>query len=107
MGDGHPDLIEAVDTNRAAALKVLSPEETVGGVSPRAPVHVIAMHGHFTYEEGAPKGARAPHGTWATVTVDAKSGQVLDLSLEDRPPPVRRLGKIHSIALFGQAAPPR
>jgi hypothetical protein len=98
MGDPRSIGVSTVSSTRERALSVISPGEAVGGVSGIVAVHVIAMHGQFTDDAASPpSGQGAPKGTWLTVSLDASTGEVLDLSLTNHRPPLRRLGKVHEL----------
>ena|SRR5271154_1823721 len=95
MGDSHPDEIAVVDTTRAKALQVISPEETVvGGGAPSTPVRVFAMRGTFIDPGPRPPHSASPKGTWLVVSINMATRKVLDLSLTDERPDLASLGSI-------------
>jgi hypothetical protein len=99
MGDAHPTGISTVSSTRGRALSVMSPGETVAGVPGSVAVHVIAMHGQFIDDAASPpSGQGAPKGTWLTVSIDASTGEVLDLSLTNQRPALTRLGKVNELS---------
>jgi hypothetical protein len=99
MGDAHPTDISTVSSTRGRALSVISPGEAVGGVPGNVAVHVIAIHGQFTDDAASPpSGQGAPKGTWLTVSTDASTGEVLDLTLTNHRPALQRLGKVNELS---------
>jgi hypothetical protein len=96
MGDGAPSEVLMVDTTRGAELKTLSPGEGVsGGIAPSTPVRVYALRGSFTDSGPTPHGSGPPpKGTWLAVAVDIPTARVVDVSLTDERPDLRRLGNI-------------
>jgi hypothetical protein len=53
------------------------------------------MCGHFTiYTLSPPPGARYPRGTWLTLLLDAKTGEIIATNSSNERPPLERLGKV-------------
>jgi hypothetical protein len=98
MGDPSPNEILVTKTTREKALRVISPEEEiVGGAPANTPVWIFAMRGKFRHSGSVPHGARAPTGTWLTVSLDIETGQILDLSLTHARPDLSTLGAIRRL----------
>jgi hypothetical protein len=87
-GDPAPAWATAVLTTRAKALTSATPGDFVPG-SAGVRAFLVTMRGRFTaYGSSPPAGAALPTGRYLPLVVDAKTFQVLDFGLSDKPPPV-------------------
>lgn len=78
----------AVLTTHRKALTSATPGDFVPG-SGGVPVYLVTMQGHFVaYGASVPSGASTPTGRYASLVVDARSFDTMDLSIGDNPPPV-------------------
>jgi hypothetical protein len=94
-GDKHPTEISEVRSTNERATSLISKGRTGGVSEPYLAVEVITMHGHFTiYTSSSPPGAHYPRGTWLTLLLDAKTGEIIATNSSDERPPLERLGKV-------------
>lgn len=85
-GDAKPAWIQAVSTNRAAALTVATPGDTVPG-SAGQHAYLVIMKGNFTITDApVPKGSPAPAGHYLAVTFNPATFEMMDLGLSNRAP---------------------
>jgi len=78
----------AVFTTHRKALTSATPGDLVPG-SGGVPVYLVTMQGRFVaYGASGPVGAAAPTGKYASLVVDARTFDVLDLGIGPKPPPV-------------------
>jgi hypothetical protein len=92
-GDARPDSAEFVYTTRQAAVG-LDGEK----VDSDQPVYLVVLHGHFVYKYARGIGP-PPTGTVLTLTIDAATGDSLDLGLGNGPSGASRLGPVKPLAL--------
>ena len=92
-GDGHPSSAEFVYTTRQAAVGLDG--ETVDS---DPPVYLVVLHGNFVYKYARGPGP-PPRGTVLTVTIDAATGDSLDLGLGNGPVAASRLGTVRPLAV--------
>ncbi len=94
--DGHPSLAQYVLTARQAAVTA----SDGGVVDSNGSVYYIVMRGHFVDHHGrTAAGAADPAGNQLEVTVDAQTGDVLDMAILHRPTPpsLDKFGLVHDI----------
>jgi hypothetical protein len=98
---GHPVAwATAVVTTEAKALTSATPGDTVPGG--RATVYLVTIKGHFVCNAcSGPSGARAPTGTYMSMTFNTKNFVGIDFGLSPRPPRVSpaRLGPVTRLKL--------
>jgi hypothetical protein len=89
LNGGHPlTQATAVFTTHRKALTSATPGDLVPG-SGGVPVYLVTMRGHFAaYDVSVPPGASAPTGRYASLVLDARTFQTMDLGIGDNPPPV-------------------
>ena len=84
------DRSECIETTRLAAEALQ--RERVRDTD--RPVYLVVLHGTFTYSVAhRPSGAAAPRGHVITMSIDAETGEVLDLGLGDRRPAIETRGR--------------
>ena len=91
----------AVRTTQRKALTSATPGDFVPG-SGGVPVYLVTMQGHFVaYGASVPPGASAPTGRYASLVLDARTFDGLDMGLGDNPPPVapESLGPVTDLLL--------
>lgn len=86
-GEKTPSRLELVPTTRKAAQKTVGAGDKLAD---NPAVYLVQMSGDFVGK--APKGAPLPRGNTMTVTVDAKTGEVTDLSLGNSRADLKKLG---------------
>jgi hypothetical protein len=90
-GDPQPALVQHAAGTRRQANLVDSGDIVPGN----QPSYLIAMRGHFVFEDApTPPGAAAPHGSVMTIVVDALNGAGTDSGVSNRYPDLRRLGPV-------------
>jgi len=78
----------AVSTTRRKALTSATPGDFVPG-SGGVPVYLVTMQGRFVaYDVSVPPGAAAPTGRYASLVLDARTFDTMDLGIDQNPPPV-------------------
>ena len=78
----------AVLTTHRKALTSATPGDFVPG-SGGVPVYLVTMRGHFVaYGASVPPGASAPTGRYASLVLDARTFDTMDLGIGESPPPV-------------------
>jgi hypothetical protein len=78
----------AVLTTHRKALTSATPGDFVPG-SGGVPVYLVTMRGHFiAYDVSVPPGASAPTGRYASLVLDARTFDTMDLGIGENPPPV-------------------
>ena len=78
----------AVSTTRRKALTSATPGDFVPG-SGGVPVYLVTMRGQFVaYDVSVPPGASAPTGRYASLVLDARTFDTMDLGIDQNPPPV-------------------
>jgi len=78
----------AVSTTRRKALTSATPGDFVPG-SGGVPVYLVTMRGRFVaYDVSVPPGASAPTGRYASLVLDARTFEAMDLGIDQNPPPV-------------------
>jgi hypothetical protein len=92
-GNARPDSAEYVYTTRQAAVGL---DGEV--VDSNQPVYLVVLHGHFVYRYARGIGP-PPTGTVLTLTIDAATGDSLDLGLGNGPSGAARLGPVRPLAL--------
>jgi hypothetical protein len=96
----------AVLTTHRKALTSATPGDFVPG-SGGVPVYLVTMQGDFVaYGASVPAGASAPTGRYASLVVDARTLDTMDLGVGDNPPPVSpdSLGPVTDLLLPPAAA---
>jgi hypothetical protein len=91
----------AVLTTHRKALTSATPGDFVPG-SGGVPVYLVTMQGHFVaYDASVPPGAAAPAGRYASLVLDARTFDTMDLGVGDNPPPVppESLGPVTGVLL--------
>jgi hypothetical protein len=91
LGDGVPTAIEQSEGTRADAVLVSSGEVVSGS---DASYLVVAQGDFVDTAAHRPPGAPAPSGSVLTLVVDASTGQVTDLGIQDDVPDLATLGKV-------------
>lgn len=94
--DGHPSLAQYVVTSRQAAVTA----GDGGTVDSNSSVYYIVMRGHFVDHNGRTAEATTnPTGNQLELTVDIRTGDVLDFALLHRPAPTNlaKIGPVHDI----------
>ena len=78
----------AVFTTHRKALTSATPGDFVPG-SGGVPVYLVTMRGQFVaYDVSVPPGAAAPTGRYASLVLDARTFDTMDLGIGQNPPPV-------------------
>jgi hypothetical protein len=78
----------AVFTTHRKALTSATPGDFVPG-SGGVPVYLVTMQGQFVaYGVSVPPGASAPTGRYASLVLDARTFDTMDLGIDENPPPV-------------------
>ena len=78
----------AVFTTHRKALTSATPGDFVPG-SGGVPVYLVTMQGRFVaYDVSVPPGAAAPTGRYASLVLDARTFDTMDLGIDQNPPPV-------------------
>jgi hypothetical protein len=92
-GDAHPAQVTFVPTTRRKA------QALTGGVIPRDNAsYLVQLRGHFTgYDASVPPGSKLPTGTVMTLTVDAATGSVTDVSIGNSAANLSALGHASAI----------
>src|SRR5262249_32967179 len=77
-----------------------TPGDFVAG-SGGVPVYLVTMRGHFTVDASTPLGGQAPTGRYASLVLDTRSFDGLDMGLHQNPPPVspESLGPVTDLLL--------
>src|SRR5262249_58600537 len=90
----------AVLTTHRKALPSATPGDFVAG-SGGVPVYLVTMRGHFTVDASTPLGGQAPTGRYASLVLDTRSFDGLDMGLHQNPPPVspESLGPVTDLLL--------
>jgi len=90
----------AVLTTHRKALTSATPGDFVAG-SGGVPVYLVTMRGHFTVDASTPLGGQAPTGRYASLVLDTRSFDGLDMGLHQNPPPVspESLGPVTDLLL--------
>lgn len=92
-GEDNPYDVRVVRSNRKAANAMVG-SDTAGDQA----VHVIQQRGSFTSPGGrAPVGHQAPTGNVLTTTIDAVTGQLLDLTITSEAPDLNTLGTVTTL----------
>jgi hypothetical protein len=92
----------AVLTTHRKALTSATPGDFVPG-SGGVPVYLVTMQGHFVaYGASVPPGASAPIGRYASLVLDARTFDTMDMGVGDNPPPVSpdSLGPVTDLLLL-------
>jgi hypothetical protein len=91
MGDPNPSSIEHVESTRQQAVAVLSGDK----VSTNPDVYAIVMRGQFVDNEAPlPGDATAPSGSVLTIIINATTGQLTDLGVQNQVPDLTSLGPV-------------
>lgn len=90
----------AVLTTHRKALTSATPGDFVPG-SGGVPVYPLTMQGRFMVDAPRPTGAAAPTGRYASLVLDTRTFDELDLGVDDNPPPVspESLGPVTDLLL--------
>ena len=78
----------AVLTTHQKALTSATPGDFVPG-SGGVPVYLVTMQGRFIVDASRPPEAAAPTGRYASLVLDVRTFDGLDMGVGDNPPPVR------------------
>jgi hypothetical protein len=90
-GDPTPTLVEHVETTRSQAVEASSADT----VQNNAASYLIAMRGNFVLQDAPrPPGAAAPTGSVLTLVIDAQTGQLTDIGVQDNVPDLSQLGPV-------------
>jgi hypothetical protein len=98
-GDPRPDSVQVVQTTRGQALTVATPGDFLSRGN-RRPVYLVVMHGKFRARDlPAPPGARAPTGSYLSVTLDRHTLRLLDFGLSRHRPavPLHHFGRVTTL----------
>lgn len=90
-GEKAPTGVQAVTTTRKAAQRAVGAASVDGDQA----TYLVQMQGSFVGR--APKGAPLPRGNTMTVTVDATTGEVTDLSLGTTRQDLKKLGAVKAL----------
>jgi hypothetical protein len=109
-GDPSPTSIQHSAVATRAQANLVDSGDVVPGDNPS---YLIAMRGHFVSNGPRPQGAASPTGSVMTLVVDATTGKVADVGLEDTYPDLAKLGPVvtdlritsHRASLPRKAAP--
>lgn len=95
-GNSRPTWIEAVSTNRAAALEVATPGDMVPGTAAER-AYLVVMKGDFTLQDApVPPRAHLPTGHYLALTFNPATFQMMDLGLSNHAPRIalRKFGLV-------------
>lgn len=92
MGNPNPQGIEYVEGDHQQVVRAFSGDE----VSDDAEVDAIVMHGHFVAKSApVPPGASPPSGSVLILVVNAITGQMTDLGIQQETPNLSAFGPVH------------
>lgn len=92
MGDPNPTAIEYAKGNRQQIVFAFSQDD----VSDNTEVDAIVMHGQFVAKHApVPAGASAPHGSVLIMVINATTGELTDIGIQQQAPNLSAFGPVN------------